>query len=154
MSKKPFYSEGLYFSCARCSTCCRYESGYVFLSKADVQSLVQVCRMEYGHFVQVYCRWVPMGDGKECLSLKEKAGFDCIFWSDGCTVYRNRPLQCRTFPFWASVLGSQTAWQMAQSSCPGMGQGEFHSGEEIEACLAEQQGEKLISRKNSGVRGV
>jgi Fe-S-cluster containining protein len=154
MPKKPFYSEGLYFSCTRCSACCRYESGYVFLSKADVQSLVRVCKMEYGHFVQVYCRWVSMGDGNERLSLKEKAGLDCIFWSDGCTVYRNRPLQCRTFPFWASVLGSQAAWKMAQSGCPGMGQGEFHSGEEIEACLAEQEEEKLISRKNSGVRGV
>jgi hypothetical protein len=35
-----------------------------------------------------------------------------------------------------------------------MGQGEFHSGEEIEACLVEQEEEKLISRKNSGVREV
>ncbi|HQO67077.1 MAG TPA: YkgJ family cysteine cluster protein, partial [Spirochaetales bacterium] len=32
-----FWHEGLRFECARCSACCRYEPGYVFLSADDLR---------------------------------------------------------------------------------------------------------------------
>ncbi|MDR3247725.1 MAG: YkgJ family cysteine cluster protein, partial [Treponema sp.] len=41
MAKQPFYANGLRFSCTRCSSCCRYESGYVFLSPEDVDVLAK-----------------------------------------------------------------------------------------------------------------
>jgi Fe-S-cluster containining protein len=138
--------DGLRFSCRRCSSCCRYESGYVFLSQKDLLLLSAACKMKYIDFVKIYCRWVPGGEG-ETLSLRETSCYDCIFWKDGCSVYDSRPLQCRSFPFWGSILGSPKAWDIAKTGCPGMDSGLFHTGKEIEACLAEQEAEPHIVRK-------
>jgi Fe-S-cluster containining protein len=143
----PFYVEGLRFSCTQCSSCCRHESGYVFLAEKDVKLLAAECQMDYIGFVETYCRWIPAEAGMERLSLKEKSNFDCIFWKGGCAVYDARPLQCRAFPFWPSILASAGAWKIAAGACPGMGQGAFHSGAEIEALLAAQEMSPVLKRR-------
>jgi Fe-S-cluster containining protein len=150
MVKQPFYADGLRFSCTRCSSCCRYESGYVFLSPGDLDVLAKAQDMGGGDFIQTWCRWVPFGGGIDYLSLKEKANYDCIFWKDGCMVYQNRPLQCRTFPFWDSILASAAAWENAKLECPGMGQGELFSMAHIEDCRQSRLDQPVITRKSAG----
>ena len=144
--KTPFYARGLKFSCIRCSACCRYESGYVFLSKIDASSLGEALNMGYMDFVRTYCRWIPGDHGKERLSLREKSNYDCIFWKDGCAVYDARPLQCRSYPFWRSVLTSADEWQRNAGECPGAGNGVLHSYQSIENWLARRQSEPVIER--------
>jgi Fe-S-cluster containining protein len=153
MKKQSFYSGGLRFSCTRCSSCCRHESGFVFLSGKDTGLLADECQMGYNDFVNTYCRWTPgfwsagQGDGEpERLSLREKPNFDCIFWNGACTVYRARPLQCRVFPFWQSILRSEDAWNAAAAECPGMNRGTLHGRDEIEDCLAARAAEPIITR--------
>jgi Fe-S-cluster containining protein len=141
---KPFYAGGLRFSCTRCSDCCRLEPGMVYLRKTDLEALVSRLKMRYTDFIAAYCRWIPAG-GEEQLSLKEKSNYDCIFWKEGCTVYEDRPLQCRTYPFWLSLLDSKETWD--SQSCPGMGRGAVHSFSEIESLVALQTAESVISRK-------
>ncbi|MCL2127385.1 MAG: YkgJ family cysteine cluster protein, partial [Treponema sp.] len=100
------------FSCTRCSTCCRKESGFVYLSEKDLSRLAEKFKMGYTEFIKTWCRWVPFYRRRDRLSLREKSNFDCIFWGDseksaasdegggregGCTVYSARPLQCRSF---------------------------------------------------------
>ena len=145
----PFYAEGLYFSCQRCSACCRYEAGYVFLSEKDASLLAEVLKIEYGEFVGLFCRWIPSSHGIKHLSLKEKSNYDCIFWDKGCSVYETRPLQCRAFPFWPSAVESSGSWKTVSLDCPGIGRGSFHSGESIEKWLALQQKEPIISKGES-----
>jgi Fe-S-cluster containining protein len=147
MHKESFFAGGLRFSCARCSGCCRYESGYVFLSQKDAVCLVARLEMTYTEFIEAYCRWIPQGNGSEHLSLREKSSLDCIFWQDGCIVYEQRPLQCRAYPFWDSLLRSRENWQAASAGCPGMGKGSLHTGEEIEAWLHSQRAEPVVSRR-------
>jgi Fe-S-cluster containining protein len=106
--------------------------------------LVPALKMKEGEFIRRYCRWAPDGEGRERLSLKEKANYDCIFWSNGCSFYEARPLQCRTYPFWPSMLSSRKIWDAM--SCPGMGRGTLHSREEIDALLALQNAEPVIER--------
>jgi len=51
-------------------------------------------------------------DQQEVLSLAT-AGEQCIFLeSDGklCTIYTSRPVQCRTYPYWPSIVDSEAAW--------------------------------------------
>jgi Fe-S-cluster containining protein len=163
-TEKPFfYDQGLYFSCLRCSACCRYESGYVFLSRTDVGVLAGTLKMGYTEFMEAFCRWIPFREGTERLSLKEKSNYDCIFWgsfpgrdkSEGCTVYESRPLQCRAFPFWRSALGSRGGWRVLALDCPGMNKGAFHSGREIASWLEEQEDEPVLTRNTSGAgRGM
>jgi Fe-S-cluster containining protein len=152
--RKPFYAHGLRFSCVRCSACCRYESGYVFLSEKDAALLRAALNMEYKEFTETYCRWIPSVNGTYQLSLKEKTGYDCIFWASepsdtpegGCSVYEARPLQCRAFPFWPSVLSSGESWKITAKDCPGMGRGDLNSRDSIEKWLALRQKEPIISK--------
>ena len=151
----PFYAMGLRFSCTRCYECCRVDPGFVFLRKKDTELLVSALKMEYTEFIKRYCRWVPNLDGGgqrslEQLSLQEKANYDCIFWKNGCSVYEARPLQCKTFPFWPSMLESGRSWaaSCAAMGCPGVGKGTLHSMEEIEAILARQHTEPVITRES------
>jgi Fe-S-cluster containining protein len=163
-----FYDQGLCFSCLRCSACCRYESGYVFLSRTDVDALAGTLKMGYTEFMEACCRWIPSikgmeQEGTERLSLKEKSNYDCIFWggvpgrdkSGGCAVYESRPLQCRAFPFWPSALGSAGRWRAMALDCPGMNKGAFHSGREIASWLEKQEDEPVLTRNISGSgRGI
>jgi Fe-S-cluster containining protein len=152
MPERPFYAAGLRFSCTRCSACCRYEPGFVFLSEKDVGILAVKLEMGYTDFVETYCRWIPMGmagnvlgEGRERLSLKERSNNDCIFWHSGCSVYEERPLQCRTFPFWESILVSADAWEGLD--CPGAGKGTLYDMRYIESCVARRAAESIIERQ-------
>jgi len=154
--KSPFYAQGLRFSCSRCSACCRYESGFVFLSEKDASLLVAALNMGYNTFTEAYCRWVPDENGDFQLSLKEKSNYDCIFWArepvEGCTVYDKRPLQCRSFPFWPSIVNSEKNWKIAARDCPGIGKGKLHSRDSVNEWLAAREKEPIISRNNISKR--
>jgi Fe-S-cluster containining protein len=148
MANIPFYASGLKFSCKRCSSCCRYESGFVFLSKKDLEKITSRTKMDNNSFIGAYCRWVADWNGKEVLSLKEKHNKDCIFWDSGCMIYSARPLQCVTFPFWESVVSSQHSWEAAASGCPGINTGKLHSGAEIGQYLELRTSEPILDRGN------
>jgi len=147
MTGVPFYDSGLKFSCKRCSACCRYDAGFVFLSEKDLEKLIHALKMDRNGFLEVYCRWVMDRDGKEVLSLKEKSNKDCILWDEGCKVYDSRPLQCVSFPFWEAIVSSLQAWEMAASGCPGMNSGVLHSAGEIEKYVKMRAGEPVIYKK-------
>jgi Fe-S-cluster containining protein len=148
-----FYSGGLYFSCTRCSSCCRHESGFVYISESDLTKLCRYCNLERDEFIAVYCRWVPYEGGEQALSLKEKHNFDCVFWENGCTVYGARPVQCVTYPFWTHLVCSEQAWSAGAAHCPGMKQGLNKAGifrdmNTIDASLTQYKNNNPIIKKN------
>ena len=119
--------------------CCRFDSGYVFLSRADLAALVSGLGKTRAEVVRDHCRIVDLGGFKQ-LSLAEQPNKDCVFWKDGgCTVYEHRPLQCRSYPFWAHQMATDDAWLQAQAECPGIGVGKRHSEAEIELWLEERR---------------
>ena len=121
--EEPFYKDGLHFECQRCSGCCRFDSGYVFLSHQDLDRLASNLSLTPDEFLEKYCVKVDMG-GYFRISLIEKPNYDCIFWRDGgCAVYEARPLQCRSYPFWEHQLESKEAWENVAKSCPGINKG-------------------------------
>jgi len=148
MTGTPFYASGLRFSCKRCSSCCRYDAGYVFLSENDLKKLIAELKMDRDSFIKAYCRWVKDShNGKEVLSLKEKSNKDCILWDSGCLVYMARPVQCSTFPFWKSIVASKQAWQIAATGCPGMNTGELHSEKTIDQIIEKRTSEAIIVKQ-------
>jgi Fe-S-cluster containining protein len=142
-----FYTSGLKFSCKRCSSCCRYDAGFVYLCENDLNKLIMKLNMDRNSFIRTYCRWVTDSNGKEVLSLKEKINKDCILWDSGCMVYTERPLQCRTFPFWESIVASAQSWDIAASGCPGMNSGELHSEKAIGGYIKMSASEPIIKRQ-------
>ncbi|UCF97747.1 MAG: YkgJ family cysteine cluster protein [Spirochaetaceae bacterium] len=139
-----FYAGGLRFSCVRCSNCCRHTPGYVFLIGEDIQRLLLATGLDLKNFQERYCREVNLS-GFNRVSLKEKTNYDCIFWEkDGCSVYRFRPMQCRSYPFWSGNLVSARAWEQLKSSCPGIGQGRLHSRREIDRWLRKAEVNRFV----------
>ena len=136
-----FYSGGLRFECTRCSNCCRHEPGYVFLTASDVKHIAKATKTSKDQVIEKFCRTVRIGVA-ERLSLQEKENFDCIFWEeDGCIIYKHRPVQCKTYPFWSANIISQEVWDQVGKSCPGVNQGPLYTKDEIEyiASLREKE---------------
>jgi Fe-S-cluster containining protein len=125
---QPWYSDGLAFHCTRCGNCCTGPPGFVWLNDEEIRALADHQGQTVEEFTAVYTRAV----GK-LRSLKEKANGDCVFYQRdvGCTVYAQRPRQCRTWPFWESNLLSPATWEETRRTCPGAGQGQLISAEEI-----------------------
>ena len=91
-----------------------------------------------------YCKVVELGGFRQ-ISLAEQSNMDCVFWVDGaCSIYEHRPVQCRSFPFWAPYLGNRNDWDALELTCPGVNIGELHSAEEIDEWLALRQCESLL----------
>jgi Fe-S-cluster containining protein len=145
---RPWYADGLKFTCTQCGNCCTGGPGYVWISHEEVGRLAEYLQLSVGETLQKYCRKIG---GR--ISLKEHRSpvglYDCIFLKevpaerviDGevvrfkkrtCSVYPVRPLQCRTWPFWTNNLQSRTSWQMAHRKCPGMNEGKTYTYEQIE----------------------
>jgi len=139
-----FYSDGLRFECRRCSACCRGEPGFVFLTRPDVLRILKRLGIDFRTFYADYCRSTDTGLGM-ALSLKEKPGYDCVFWGEeGCSIYEDRPVQCSTYPFWASILESRSRWDEESAYCPGVGKGELRGGASIEERLERRRAEKIL----------
>jgi len=135
-SDKPWYSDGLAFTCTQCGNCCTGAPGYVWMSDVEIDRLAEYLKMDRDEVLKQYCRKIG---GK--ISLKEHRNhrnqYDCTFLKEidnrrVCTVYPVRPLQCRTWPFWDGNLATEKSWQLAGQRCPGMDQGKKYSQEEIE----------------------
>ncbi|MDC7221443.1 MAG: YkgJ family cysteine cluster protein [Spirochaetales bacterium] len=142
----PFYSKGLKFECQQCGYCCRNEPGYVFLSEEDLSALLKETGLDRDAFIKEYCKVADMGYEKR-ISIKEKPNNDCIFWDNGgCSVYKARPFQCRSYPFWAMVVENEQVWEEEKAYCPGIGKGKVHRKEEIEDWLKKRLNQTLISR--------
>ncbi|MCI0464428.1 MAG: YkgJ family cysteine cluster protein [Gemmataceae bacterium] len=129
---EPWYRDGLHFRCTRCGNCCTGAPGYVWVNEEEVTALAEHLGMDRAEVEALYT--YRLGRRR---SLREMANGDCVFYDreKGCTVYPVRPRQCRTWPFWESNVATPADWRRTCEVCPGAGQGELISAEEISARL-------------------
>lgn len=125
-----WYAEGLRFSCHQCHNCCRgAQPGWVYVSPHRIQRIAGFLGMRERRFRSELLSRDE--DGETVLKLK--ANGDCIFWQDGCTIYPERPRQCRTFPFWGENVASPDEWSKLKEFCHGVDRGRLYPLEEIRA---------------------
>jgi Fe-S-cluster containining protein len=127
---QPWYADGLRFQCTGCGDCCTGAPGYVWVTQAEIDALARRLGMDVAAFERKYVREVGVR-----RTLRERRNYDCVFLdaeTRKCTVYEDRPRQCRTWPFWNSNLKSPEAWQQTCEVCPGSGKGRLYSIEVIE----------------------
>lgn len=116
-----WYADGLRFRCTQCGDCCTGAEGYVWVNQAEIDAMAARLDMDPADFETAYVRRVGIR-----RSLTERPGGDCVLLdaeSRRCTVYGERPRQCRTWPFWDSNLKSPEAWADAAAACPGCNKG-------------------------------
>jgi Fe-S-cluster containining protein len=127
-ASEPWYRDGLRFRCTRCGNCCTGAPGFVWVNEEELTALAEFRGEPRAQVEGLYTRMSFRGP-----TLREKANGDCVFWdrAHGCTVYPVRPRQCRTWPFWESNVATPADWEATRKTCPGAGQGELISVEEI-----------------------
>lgn len=128
--ERPWYHEGLRFQCSQCGDCCTGAPGFVWLNKAEIEALSKRLDLDEETFEEHYVKQVGIRK-----SLKEFANGDCVLFDNEkrcCTVYEDRPRQCRTWPFWESNLRSPESWRETCEACPGSGTGKLYQLEQIE----------------------
>ncbi|MBL8963196.1 MAG: YkgJ family cysteine cluster protein [Phycisphaeraceae bacterium] len=127
---------GLRFRCTMCGNCCTGPEGYVLVSDEEVVALAKRFEMTPGEFIDRYTHMTT--PGRSLVEKQTEHGRDCVFLDREtfpgkavCGVYEDRPAQCRTWPFWKSVLVSRRSWEMFRRRCPGMGTGPRYSPVQI-----------------------
>lgn len=130
----PWYAEGLAFACQGCGDCCRGPGGYVWVTEEEAGKLAGALGMAVPDFAARFLRTTLSG-----LALVDDGKGDCPLLGENgrCRVYENRPLQCRTWPWWEENLVSRRRWDAAAVRCPGMNKGTVHSRVFIESEMAK-----------------
>lgn len=140
--------DGVQFECQGSGNCCvsHGEFGYVFLTHKDQTRMAKALNLKRAQFLKEYCYlengfWAikPNPAGPECLFLKERR----------CSIYSGRPTQCRTWPFWPSVMSARSWSKSVEAFCPGVGKGRNITPEEIiEAAQKQEASENELQTEN------
>ncbi len=96
------------FNCDKCfecgGKCCYGESGYIFASIAEMDTISKFLNISFEDFCLRYVKKVGMRFSfiEQACTNKED-GIKCVFFDEvkkQCSIYPVRPMQCKTFPFW------------------------------------------------------
>ena len=107
-------------ACSTCAgNCCIGESGYIWATRKEQIAMAKHLDISLSSFQEQY---IDQLGGRS--SLKEvrlsKDNYACIFFDTQkrqCGMYKHRPLQCKTFPFWPYFKKDP---QMVADECPGI----------------------------------
>jgi Fe-S-cluster containining protein len=147
-NKKEWWSEGLRFQCQGSGNCCTShgEYGFVYLTPEDRQRMADELGMSLAAFTKKHCERTNgffhlKEDGKnpDCLFLKDKR----------CSIYKARPIQCRTWPFWPDAMNAKTWKKEVVTFCPGVGKGPVIPASHIRKQLDEQIESEKASEKEA-----
>jgi Fe-S-cluster containining protein len=129
--QQEWYRAGLRFECTQCGNCCSGPAGYVLVSDEEASAFAAHLEISVAQFLARYTHTVP--EGRSLIERKTDHGLDCIFLDRTsrpgkavCSAYKVRPIQCRTWPFWPSMLKSAAAWERGKKTCPGLDKGRQH----------------------------
>jgi Fe-S-cluster containining protein len=129
MTDEPWFKNGLRFQCTGCGDCCTGAPGFVWVNGQEIAALAARLGQTVEEFESKYVRRVGVR-----RTLVEFENGDCVFF-DGqtrkCTVYEDRPRQCKTWPFWDSNVRTEQAWRETCQACPGSGRGQLYPVEKI-----------------------
>ncbi|HAR41101.1 MAG TPA: hypothetical protein DCS07_00455, partial [Bdellovibrionales bacterium] len=109
-----WWSTGIRFQCQGSGQCClsRKGYGYVYLTSKDQQRLAKHLKLSLSELLQEFCNshdgyvYLTPANPKTRSPLKETG---CRFLKKKrCTIYKARPTQCRTWPFWPDNMNAKT----------------------------------------------
>jgi len=106
-------------ACEKCQgRCCIGESGYIWVTPKEISALSNGLNIKTDEFITKYLS--KIGYRYSLKELEFDGGFRCIFFDTTkrmCDVYKNRPTQCRTFPFWEHFKNNI---REVEKECPGI----------------------------------
>ena len=152
MNRKHNNEYGISFKCQGSGNCCvsRGSYGFVYLTKKDINKLSKHFNSDSLKFKKKYC---SKTDGFTHLKELKKNNGKCIFLKDKkCTVYKSRPIQCRTWPFWKENLKTKKWTKQIALFCPGIGKGKFYTHNQISKILnTDKKNDEKIYNENLSI---
>ncbi len=134
------------FNCERCGECCQaaYGDNTVAVFPFEVEKIQELTRLEWLEIVSPGpVQYVDTFGTPHCFewTLKRDSNGDCRFFKNGrCTIYPQRPLLCRTYPFHLTWEGA-----VEVSECQGArNRGKVKRARETPLGLAWDLKERLI----------
>jgi len=134
--RKKFYQNGIRFECQKAGKCCKFRGsyGYIYFSLKERQRVAAYLGISTVKFTTHYMKKT---DGLFHLKQPEK---HCPFLKNNrCSVYKARPMQCRTWPFWPENMMEKVWKEEIEPYCPGIGKGRLYSAQEIEEIIRTQK---------------
>ncbi|MEA1891984.1 MAG: YkgJ family cysteine cluster protein [Campylobacterota bacterium] len=108
-----------YSACSTCEgRCCTGDSGYIYVSKAEIENISKLLNLEVREFVQRYL--FKKGYKYSIKEIEHNSSYECVFYdreANGCKIYEARPSQCISFPFWDYY---KTRIDELKEECPGI----------------------------------
>jgi Fe-S-cluster containining protein len=144
LARQVWYRDGLAFECQGCGACCSGDPGFVWVNDTCRAEMCKRLGISEEEFDERYTRHAHKG---RCLTERENG--DCVLLDEEtrrCLVYEERPVQCRTWPWWPENLESKHHWDRCAEDCPGINRGRTHSAsyilEELEKDRAASEEEE------------
>ena len=142
------YKKGIRFECQGSGNCCvsRDSYGFVYLSPDDLKRFAKDFNISIKMFKEKYCQ---ITDGFIHLIEKNNLNGKCIFLKNNkCSVYKSRPSQCRTWPFWNENMNPKVWNEDISINCPGIGKGNKIKSDSIKKFLKEDSKNETLILKN------
>jgi Fe-S-cluster containining protein len=142
------YPRDTHWRCLRCHACCGDTKQHIRHIRLLETEATAISRF-IGHQQQKFCASSDEFGSYKFEMLKQSSG-DCIFLKgNSCTVYPERPLTCRFYPFYLEEPSEgRYKFGLTDENCPGLGQG---PSLEIEffARLLEMASKKMQNSRSS-----
>lgn len=110
-----FWKNGLSFTCTGCGGCCQNE-GDTWFTIHEFYRLVSSLGLPVEDVLDIYvsdivAHWVKMKH-RVCIDTGVE---QCIFLDSSsgnkkCSIYEYRPIHCKTYPFWPTIVSTSTTW--------------------------------------------
>lgn len=127
---------GLRFACTLCGNCCSGPPGYVLFTEEEARAIASRLGLTEDAFLERFTE--DTRHGRSIIDIRTRHGYDCVFLDRSavpgkavCSIYEDRPAQCRTWPFWDKLLRSRDDWVRGGATCPGLGRGRHYTPVEI-----------------------
>jgi len=91
--------------CQECGgKCCRGEAGFIWLSKEEIDKIADFLKAKPQDLMGTCVKKV--GKKYTIKDIAYKNERICFFFdtqNKNCSIYKVRPMQCKTFPFWKGI---------------------------------------------------
>lgn len=158
VSKKPWFSKGVRFTCSMCGACCykrettvEHGPDGVWLNLDDIKAL-----RKSGHRL-ANVTTTQMVKGIPHVSLKHNEDGACVFLKDRkCSIWDTcQPRQCRTYPLgWKTVMASKASWDEEGERCEGIDSSHFYNqGSVLEILRGERKLRPAVDKYSGETHG-
>ena len=131
-----FYKNGIRFTCQGTGRCCKSGTldGYVLLTLEDRRQIAKHLGLSTQQFTK---RYVAKTENE--FHFKQLNPHCPFLKHNQCSIYKARPLQCRTWPFWPEHMEKHIWEKEVKKVCAGIGKGKLYKMHAIEQILKNQK---------------